>query len=72
MREDRGTCCPSRVDDTAEALFVACSRPVLKRGGRRGDAQTGSPAGAMDEGTMKVPRTEAKPRTVHAAWWSSD
>jgi hypothetical protein len=37
--EGRGTHRASRVDDTAEALFVTCSRPALKRSGRGEDAR---------------------------------
>jgi hypothetical protein len=36
---ERGTHRASRVDDTAEALFVTCSRPALKRSGRGEDAR---------------------------------
>jgi hypothetical protein len=36
---DRGTHRASRVDETAEALFVTCSRPALKRSGRGEDAR---------------------------------
>lgn len=65
--EDGGTHRASRVDETAEALFVTCSRLALKRSGRGEDARTGSPARAKDEETRKVPRTVAKPETIHVA-----
>jgi hypothetical protein len=66
--EGRGTHRASRVDDTAEALFVTCSRLALKRSGRGEDARD-RVAGLerKTNETRKVPRTVAKPETIHVA-----
>jgi len=55
-----GTCCASRVSDTAEALYVLrCERPRGRNAARRADRV----AGAREKrGSEKVPRAEAKPR----------
>lgn len=55
-----GTCCASRVGDTAEALFVLrCERPRGRNALRRADRVAGAREKRRSE---KVPRAEAKPR----------
>jgi hypothetical protein len=65
--EDRSPHRTSRVDDMAEALFAAFSRPDLKRIGRGGDGRDRVAGSREGEETRKVPRTVEKPETVHAA-----
>jgi hypothetical protein len=67
--EGRGTHRASRVDDTAEALFVTllASRSEKERAWR-GRAGPGRRLERKTNETKKVPRTVAKPETIHVAW----